>query len=702
MRWRYALSLGVLFISIYCAHALESQIRDENRSPNSDIVIHNPSPFLSIAGDLNDVKLKSSIDQLVRALQTPSQTQQAEEEEEKVHNKPKIITKQNVNVHSQQGRKLFSGADVPEPIVISSQAIRINSNKTGGKRSRSMTSVDSDGVKTIEGVRVPDDEHDKHYTWRNARVIKGFLVPNDKAPNPHKKRQVVIHTDPSAYLAAAAAAQSQGATAIIDSRQTAYVQPDVSKTAAFYNAQLAQYQQQQSQQPVPQPHQYQAAGAQGGQATALSYAQQQGQMYVLHDGNGHSYLQYSPVQAGQAQQPQPVSQVSSSSHSQSQFSSRSGEPATSSQPQQTLSSQNIQQIQQQIAQLQNAPVQVQSVPVQQDQLSEQAVEAQLARDILAAQASGAQYIVQTPQQYQVPQQTFAERQGQGAVQATPNGFVIQPQTYVTGPGGQTFTIPIPIPAEQAQQKQQQLQQPSQRHNWYQQQGHQGQHQQRPNNKPNHLHGKSKNNFAERVMDALHTNKKALERIDTSSAIVPALASTGIFLGLSALAAGWYLSKGNREVGIVRRTGKPRIRRDVGQPVNNYPQEVDQATFFQSIIQQSLEKTQQQYEDQQVVEPVYNQQQPVYAREPEPERINRPNKNFRINRPQNRDDNEDYDNHKSSKTQFAQEKSGALTIGSSKNFARVFIPALILGLSVISISALIFGWYVTGSNRFETF
>ncbi|XP_021945968.1 uncharacterized protein LOC110844142 isoform X2 [Folsomia candida] len=733
--------IGVLCVLSTVAYGLETQVRFEERAPNSDTIIHHPAASLSIAGDLKDLKLKSSIAQLVRALQTPS----AQADPRIQAPKPDLVTKQNSNVHSSQARKLIYGLEVPEPVVISSQSIRINSNKTGGKRSRGISSSsevdDADGVRTIEGVRVPDDEHDKHHTWRNARVIKNFLVPNNRAPNPHRKRQVVVHTDPQSYMAAAAAAAAQGATTIVDTavqqhgRPVAYTQSDLANAAAYLAQNQPyhqQYQPQPQQQPVQPPHQYQQyqlpsaaqRSPQSGQTTAFTYAQQPGQqMYVLQDDGGNTYVQYSsPVQTGQTQA-QPVSQLF---HSQSQFSSRSGEPAAptiAQSSQQTVASpsqvqknsgtsNSPQQLQQQISQaqaavqaiqqLRQAPSQVQQPSAQVSEVSGgQAAHQKSVQDILTAAASSGsnQYILQAAGQSRSSGGSSNTFSGAGAVQAaSQNSFVIQPQTYVTGPGGQTFTIPVPVPADQASGQPQQ--QPG-RQDWHQQ--HHPHHNQ-PQNYRQNPHAKSRNNFADRIMEALHVSKKGFERMDTTTAVVPALASTGIFLGLSALAAGWYLSQKNREVGIVRRTGKPashRFRRDAAaaaSSVNNYPQEVDQATFFQSIIQQSLEKTQQQYENQ---EPAYNnlqQQDPVYSREPEAER-HRPNKNSRISRPQNRDDNDSYyDNHKSPKTPYAQEKSGAVTIGSSKNFAKVFIPALILGLSVISITALIFFWYLTGNNR----
>lgn len=956
MRWS---SLGTLTFLLGVVAWCQS-IETPDHAPSSDKTYHFPSASLTIAGDLKDVKLKGTIAQLVRALQQPTSSVPTEPVKAKENPEPKpktthqhssgtkkiihpsqLITKFNIH---KNGKKLYYGDPIPETITVSSQSVKVTqSNTTGDKRARHLQAFIGNSpspVKTITGTRVPDNEEDKHYTWRQARVIKNFLVPNGRPANPHKKRQVII-TDPQQYLAAAAAAQAQGATTIIDATLGNNGQP---RTSVFYaqegsatnnnNAALfaaandpsqqrshphVVYQNQQQVSSSAQQHhshnQHHQTAATNGQTSAFSYNpqhQQNAHMYVVQDGNAFNVQQYQANQAA----------PSSSSHqhqaqlvhqqSQSQFFSRSGEVSTAAsqssqqqqqgsasgttggsaalrapQTQQTLSAQikeqqqyqsgldtqaiqaaveAVQQLeaqqqaaaagagtgqqqavqQQQQSQLAGQIQQAQQVGIpgllqaQQIQLAAQGSSPQqtvvipqtaggaTAQEILAAAAAAngqltAQYIQiqpsqeqqlqlqlqqqqqqagqQQPQQHQYPASNqFAERQtfpgsGGGAVTGTFAGtttqYVIQPQTYVQGQGGPTFTVPIPVPVEQAAQvltqqqshqqnhHQQQQQQQSRNnhghnnhHNQYQQQHYQG-----GNNNGNnrHLHqqhqGQNSNQQQSSIGDRMKQvsnqifTRKMLERVETN-AVVPALASTGLFLGLSALAAGWYLSKNNREVGIVRRTGKfskksgapnssgnggggivlpapeekekentanTRTRRDLASMVT--PQqyspsgapEVDQATFFQSIIQQSLEKTQTEY-DTPAEQPVYSHSQqdnygshdnsgPVgYHRgEPEPERQGPPppgpapssryrskysRYNDRPSKYSSRDDDyyEPPASSRISKSQQLKEKSDGWSVHSAKNFARVAIPAIVLTGAAIGIIAVIFGWYISGDNR----
>lgn len=79
---------------------------------------------------------------------------------------------------------------VPEPVVISSSPFYVKNSPSSGsqKRGRSLmkTTIDTDGIPIVEGIRVPDDEEDKKKVWRNARVIKGELVPYEKGYKPPK------------------------------------------------------------------------------------------------------------------------------------------------------------------------------------------------------------------------------------------------------------------------------------------------------------------------------------------------------------------------------------------------------------------------------------------------------------------------------------------------------------------------------------
>jgi len=77
--------------------------------------------------------------------------------------------------------------DPLKPQSITSQPLRIFDGPSTGKRGRSLKEVEVQGVKIIVGERVPDAPEDKFFTWRNARVIKGMLVPNSNSNQEKSK-----------------------------------------------------------------------------------------------------------------------------------------------------------------------------------------------------------------------------------------------------------------------------------------------------------------------------------------------------------------------------------------------------------------------------------------------------------------------------------------------------------------------------------
>ena len=81
---------------------------------------------------------------------------------------------------------------IGKPSTIMSQPLRIIDGPRDGKRGRSLKEIDVQGVKIIVGERVPDSPEDKFFTWRNARVIKGTLVPNNNEQTVKSRSSSVI------------------------------------------------------------------------------------------------------------------------------------------------------------------------------------------------------------------------------------------------------------------------------------------------------------------------------------------------------------------------------------------------------------------------------------------------------------------------------------------------------------------------------
>jgi len=295
-------------------------------------------------------------------------------------------------------------------------------------------------------------------------------------------------------------------------------------------------------------------------------------------------------------------------------------------------------------------------------------------------------------------------------------FVIRHQTYVAGPGGQMFTVPVPIPVQQAaaqnsreENNSGETREEDGREQRGERRNEERQSEEREKEEPVRTRKRPMNSFMRRVMEAFSVRGDASERLGTNIAL-PVLATTGVFFGLGALAAGWYLSNANREVGILRRTGKPvapgtpnikRIRRHAAGVL---PAEVDQATFFQTIIQQAIEKQQGQFEggDDPVSDPYAvdvpsnlgmtktGRRKPLNRNDVFEDEHDVTSLNSKVAHAHPHDDH--HQHHRPT------HKKSWLGTRQALNFAKVAIPALIIGGAVVAIGVTIIGWYFTGSNR----
>lgn len=79
---------------------------------------------------------------------------------------------------------------VPNPVSVRSSDIWVKGVSSRWNGGRGLLRVGTDGIPEVTGVRVPDDESDKHQTWRNARVVDNKLFPTTSRPYTRLTRKL--------------------------------------------------------------------------------------------------------------------------------------------------------------------------------------------------------------------------------------------------------------------------------------------------------------------------------------------------------------------------------------------------------------------------------------------------------------------------------------------------------------------------------
>lgn len=358
------------------------------------------------------------------------------------------------NLIASSSTKPPSGILLPEPVDVTHS---LGVSQTGGA-SIPRVEIDHDGIPIIHGVVVPDDPNDKQ-VWRNARVLNNVLIENKDT----NSAAVQDHGDMFVY-------RPQGARILQhnDGEEPSFKPSQADTFApslpypAFYYQRYYQDKDTNENQKLPDNVAVETSDdvspssaddtADTTDATVADEQQQDDQTDMAIEGQtaGRGFNTKRPKKTGFSKQT-PGSSIGNGARPISYY----VQPEEAKAIHDDRSPYDYEPAQQQTSYYTNdySPQQ------QYDSASKQdyhASDYQYYSQQPQAQQYAAQQQQYAPQQQQTPQRTGLYQQnsflpgGSNVVPAPSDAFVIREQTYTSG--GQTFSVPIPVPKDQYTQQ----------------------------------------------------------------------------------------------------------------------------------------------------------------------------------------------------------------------------------------------------------